>query len=88
MANRDDGGPAFARPFSVEQPHFTGNAEAQAGMSLRDWYAGQAMAAAGGMPVSAPPENADEFRSFVMAWARTCYICADAMLAERNRDGA
>ncbi len=40
MSNIDDGGPAFARPGYGRV-----SGTEQVGMSLRDWFAGQAMAA-------------------------------------------
>ena len=39
---RDDGGPAFARPASG--PRDTDRVTEQQGMSLRDYFAGQALA--------------------------------------------
>ena len=54
------------------------NADGHNGMSLRDWFAGQAMmgAFASGTPI--PFADREE-------WARTFYAHADAMLAERSR---
>lgn len=74
-SKRDDGGPAF--PISV-QPDFQ---YAEAGMSLRDWFAGQcieqcirnAMDGDGGWDASNVAHHA--------------YLVADAMLAERGKEG-
>lgn len=67
-----DGGPAFPLPVTEWNP---GNA----GMSLRDWFAGQALAGI----MTLRPNTADE-----AAWA--AYEAADAMLAARevDNDGA
>lgn len=62
-----DGGPAFPRPN-------TDNVLGQAGMSLRDWFAGQALA---GMIRNNP--NTDN-----MWVAEQCYRYADAMLEARK----
>lgn len=44
----NDGGPAFPRPHSFNDPHqYSGfSFEPQDGMSLRDWFAEQALAGA------------------------------------------
>ena len=61
----DDGGPAF--PFSGQYYH-------QQGMSLRDWFAGQALSG-----VCNNPDISYD------AAAHDAYAHADAMIAERNR---
>lgn len=66
----DNGGPAFPRAgyrFSQEEWD-----EGDAGMSLRDWFAG--MAASGRCDDDNPGRTA--------AW---CYQIADALLAERKK---
>lgn len=70
-----DGGPAFPRP-GIE-----GMCSAQDGMSLRDWFAGQSLT---GLAASDP----DTFNHVVDAassYAKTAYVLADAMLAEREK---
>lgn len=72
MSERDDGGPAFPRPYSED-------GAAQGGMSLRDWFAGQALAGH-----CAAAENGDD-----TTWgdlARWSYKTADALLAEREKE--
>lgn len=55
------------------------------GMSLRDWFAGQAMAA---IIAKAPNERvAREMSAMVAEIACGAYDYADAMLAERSRKG-
>ena len=70
MTGHDDGGPAF--PNRGVNSHGPSNYD---GMTLRDWFAGQALIgelAAANMATSE-------------ALARCSYGMADAMLAERNR---
>ena len=62
----DDGGPAF--PNRGVNSHGPSNYD---GMSLRDWFAGQALAGC----------NSDD-QELVAKW---CYEMADVMLAVRNR---
>ncbi|MDX3973252.1 hypothetical protein [Shinella sp.] len=85
----EDGGPAA--PCSNEQ--FThGNpsvGEAWSGMSLRDWFAGQAMNGAWSQPNEAvhiePGQTLDD--AIYAHWlevAKAAYIAADAMIAARK----
>ena len=68
-----DGGPAFPRPTSTdEHEHLCNVYQDQSGMSLRDWFAGQALAAF------------DWKRSDLEDVALECYQMADAMIAERE----
>ena len=60
----DDGGPAFPRSRSVSQE----------GMTLRDWFAGQALASLAGSPS----------RGHISDLASECYEIADEMI-ERMR---
>lgn len=88
MERKDDGGPAF--PCTNEQ--FThGNptaGDAWPGLSLRDWFAGQALACL------KPSERAFEHMAndglgpddVNVIIARTAYCLADAMLAARKAD--
>jgi hypothetical protein len=69
MATRDDGGPAFAHGDHTNGGH--------PGMSLRDWFAGQALA---GLLASNQGQNQNE-----LAWL--AYAAADAMLAARKTEG-
>lgn len=67
----DDGGPAFPND-SV-----TGTLKTADGMSLRDWFAGQALA--GEMDVGRVKEGGD-----IAAAAELAYMLADAMIAARK----
>ena len=71
----NDGGPAFPVPDSY-YPH-GGIRHGFNGMSLRDWFAGEAMKAL----IAAFPENS------APAIARLAFAQADAMLAERAKGG-
>lgn len=79
----NDGGTAFPFPggtFSLAQP----------GMSLRDWFAGQAPITFGDAAVAygrMPNFNqGDERAAFFAVWTRLRYEHADAMLAARKGD--
>ena len=82
MSARNDGGPAFPRiGEGFGDPRY--DAE---GMNLRDWFAGQALQGdlaatdVGEALYEQAPENS-------RLMARRAYAYADAMLAERDRDG-
>jgi hypothetical protein len=64
MSTINDGGPAFPRPMVAAAP----------GMTLRDWFAGQALAG-----ISAQYGTGDAAMIAV-----ECYEHADAMLAARE----
>ena len=68
----NNGGPAFSLP---ESENFT----AQYGMSLRDWFAGQALNGIIAHP-GMEPDDASKTGCAVLA-----YEYADAMIAERNK---
>ena len=85
MADRDDGGPAFPHAWenSIQSGSF-------AGMSQRDYFAGQALSALSGWvpPIDAAEEREyGAFAAMSMARARWAYAVADAMLAERAKGG-
>lgn len=76
MSKRDDGGPAFPMDF--------GDSCEQYGMSMRDYFAGQALLIAGCYAMSI----GDEFQPEATAReavAQKAYQIADAMLAERDK---
>lgn len=74
MTEKDTGGPAF--PYEEFEHGFHQDTVVKhPGMTLRDWFAGQAMAAL--ITKSACRSAA--------ATAATAYEYADAMLAERNK---
>ena len=78
--SKNDGGPAY--PVSFGPDGTPGYAD---GMSLRDYFAGQALAGMvsnlDGPRVKRDPEG------LLRSLPPTCYALADAMLAERDREG-
>jgi len=85
MSKTNDGGPAFAHsgtPHSPEDNEGDGEA-AQSGMSLRDWFAGQA---ANGLLASTAHPKFDQSKPVVCSnVAGYAYEIADAMLAARAK---
>lgn len=83
---RNDGGPAFPAPMSQQTASNQDCAPYQGGMSLRDWFAGQALA--GLLANSSTLE-----RGFTvdggnrMTTTELCYYTADAMLTARQTKG-
>ena len=73
MSKIDDGGPAFP----TEQSVFP---QGMQGMSLRKWFAGQALAGLVG--------HSEHRLMSAHALAQRAYQLADAMIAEGNKDGA
>lgn len=75
----NDGGPAYPSGKS-EKRGFENSHPLHEGMSLRDWFAGQALASMTTAPdYSKGPCNA--------AMAERAYVIADAMLAARKEGG-
>ena len=70
MREINDGGPAF--PFKCQGP--TTAPEVYYGMTLRDWFAGQAASGLASIESASNPKVAE--------WA---YEIADAMIAARNK---
>lgn len=75
--NSPDGGPAF--PMSDLSGYGIGPEYPACGMSLRDWFAGQAMAA-----FAINPSAYESVRDDPSCAARA-YDLADAMIAEKRR---
>lgn len=81
----NDGGPAFPKPWEVKRE----SGCYQPGMSLRDYFAGQALAglATGQEMLLANHDLTAEFgtRGIDNLQANKAYRLADAMLAEREK---
>lgn len=79
MSKIDDGGPAAPVPLFDEDLDLVGSTR---GMSLRDWFAGQALAA---IVAKQPTEMVEAYEplDFEMTVAHGAYGYADAMLAAR-----
>ena len=79
MSKRDDGGQAFPRPMGSRIDGYGGDySESKLGMSLRDYFAGQALAG-----LMANPEIQRHGKNAGMA--EVAYGLDDAMLAERSK---
>lgn len=74
MSIKDNGGPAFPRPASID-PEFDARLPSQIGMTLRDYFAAKAM-----QGFAADPDCDNGAQA-----AKTAYEWADAMLAERAK---
>lgn len=78
----NDGGPAF--PSGEVEDNFNENKHAMfTGMSLRDWFAGQALVGLAGMDLTSLKNEEPDVVLALMA--RSAYVLADAMLAERMK---
>jgi hypothetical protein len=75
-----DGGPAFPVPVQDDRDCAGRFTSGYAGMSLRDWFAGQAVV---GLFAATADPNSSELSCDKAA--RLAYETADAMLAERAR---
>jgi hypothetical protein len=80
MSKQDDGGTAF--PFHIDHGDSGVAIEDFPGMSLRDWFAGQALNG-GALSLAYDPEG--EFPPTAQKFASLAYALADAMLAERAK---
>lgn len=88
----DDGGPAF--PFQVPNPEKHPHGYAVNGMSLRQWYAGQALAGMAakfeeGMAaiIDGPDPSAERLRKTAARFAAMVFATADAMIVASGRKG-
>ena len=73
---QNTGGPAFPRPFSVDDVDPDISYPAHAGMTLRDYFAAKAMQALMVHP---------DWNLYPDSTAKDAYKLADAMLKERRR---
>ena len=94
---KNDGGPALPHDLGTESVRVPGSLERYeehelgscSGMSLRDWFAGQAIPQAWAM-LMLPRENEQQHNPFEMAYpgpdelATVCYKISDALLAVRG----
>jgi hypothetical protein len=91
----NDGGPAFPNPCNART--ITGpsgevaaviyeHAQTHGGMSLRDWFAGQALAAKTAPGLIGYEDHAPNHRALLIGrLVRDAWEIADAMLAARNK---
>ena len=86
MPRQNDGGPAFPIP-DVYGPDGCGIAQGAPGMSLRDWFAGQALIGFVTVSLQQPGvTTSDNAAKAAARYARGAYMVADAMLAERIKE--
>lgn len=83
MTRKNTGGPAFSRAaFYSDGGARNYDSYPEDGMSLRDYFAGQAIS-------SIPNRSWDHLEGDDMdrikAWARCAYLVADAMIEERSK---
>lgn len=83
MTTRKDGGPAFPRNALSGGDH--GYPVQSDGMSLRDWFAGQALAGLIASGRSAYDLLDGDYQAAYAAYR--AYTVADAMLAAREKEG-
>lgn len=91
MNKKDDGGPAFPVSLPIEAPSGRKIDVPFRGMSLRDWFAGQALVALGTTNPNLPGDPAstrDWPGSLDLAkrQAAFAYLVADVMIASRTGD--
>ena len=79
MSTTNTGGPAFPRPFSVDDADQDISYPAHTGMTLRDYFAAKAMKAM----LSKDPEYHQRYEFIDLAYFS--YQCADAMLKAREQ---
>lgn len=77
MSDKDTGGPAFPRTVQQWNSHL----ESFDGMTLRDWFAGQALPQAYSGCIGSSPDEGDRWVDMV---AREAYDMADAMIEARK----
>ena len=90
MSAINDGGPAFPGGHVIEKNSDHYGEPYWDGMSLRDYFAGQALHAASDSVCDdlSDPGRADHAPEHAARHARAAYLLADAMLAERERSNA
>jgi hypothetical protein len=82
LTMKADGGAAFPHEV-IDMECGLENRYTEPGMTLRDYFAGQALAAAYDAEKSSPTHNGLSYRGA----AERAYLFADALLAERERTG-
>lgn len=87
----NDGGPAFPTSGMTLEAYHAG--VAGQGMTLRDWFAGQALAVIAAESRACPVDIISRGQKAILEWrdecnredVALCYKIADAMLAERDK---
>lgn len=76
---KNDGGPAFPLSYTQQYGKDEGRQEVYGGMTLRDYFAGQALNG-----FLACTQQGEKIRDFSKV-AQEMYLLADAMIAEREK---
>lgn len=88
MSNKPDGGPAFPQDISMSffdgEPVNCPEMEGHAGMTLRDYFAGQVLSGAMNSPLNSERFGPDDLPKAIKAISEMCYQVADAMIAARE----
>ena len=84
---RDDGGAAFPGGTIKEDAQRVEDfcLPYHGGMSLRDWFAGQALNGLVSRETDDVIADVLQRRAYPLVWAKVAYRAADALLAERQR---
>ena len=83
MSDIKDGGPAFPVPEGEDKYGDVQRMEpGHRGMSLRDWFAGQAVM---GICVDARQDQSPLTKKAIPAISEMAYLIADAMIAQREK---
>lgn len=77
---KNDGGPAFPAEGGSDS-----GLHANPGMTLRDWFAGQALAGIAANPEEAKGSRGLSLSQATKVTAQAAYLLADAMIAERSK---
>jgi hypothetical protein len=84
--SKDTGGSAFPRSgFLAPNGEVTEYTEPYSGMTLRDWFAGRAMAALAGILFEEARKDGRGAGETAQVLCEAAYRTADAMIAERNK---
>lgn len=79
----NDGGPAFPCPV-FHDPGRVKRADQPQGMTLRDWFAGQALASMSLNTSGVWPKDGDRAEREIRGAVSAAYLYADAMIAARE----
>ena len=71
---KDNGGPAFPADFNYEK-----------GMTLRDWFAGQALVGLTSQSEKSGVRSTHDLRLYISAVGNFAYEIADAMISGRDK---
>ncbi len=89
MSDKPDGGPAFPRSINETYDRVNDGIHPQEGMTLRDYFAGQALAghlaATSAQALSEMATNPEKAKPYMLHVSTLMYLYADAMIAARDK---